>query len=188
FAIWRLWLDGPLTPERAPFAGTTGVGLLDNISIYDAIQDESAAWASQQSGSVVELHAYAVPPDSDEAMLRAELWEGAVALYPELALRTVVDDRFLLRQDCPAFNPGSHRNRPGVRTPDSTVTLAGDFVRLDIPSALMERATASGFSAANAHLERWGVAGEPIQSVPTHGLLAAAPTRSNGLPAARYAV
>lgn len=173
FAVWRLWTDRPLARNRAPFAGTTGVGPLDNISVFEALEDESAEWARRTGGGVVELHAYAVEPGASEAELRAALWDGAVRLYPELAEVGVVDERFLLRQDCPAFAPDSHALRPGVVTSEPTVTLAGDFVRLEIPSALMERATASGFAAANAHLARWGIAGEPIRSVPTHGLFTA---------------
>src|SRR4029077_3216227 len=38
FAVWRLWLDRPMAPDRAAFAGTTGLGLLDNISVYDRFQ------------------------------------------------------------------------------------------------------------------------------------------------------
>jgi isorenieratene synthase len=33
----------------------------------------------------------------------------------------------------------------------------------------MERAATTGFLAANALLRRWGVAGEPLCSVPTSG-------------------
>ena len=52
------------------------------------------------------------------------------------------------------------------------LTLAGDFVRLPIPSALMERAAASGFLAANHILARYGVRSEPLHSIPPRGLLA----------------
>ena len=51
------------------------------------------------------------------------------------------------------------------------VALAGDFVRLPFPTALMERATASGFLAANHLLTRWDVRPEPIWSVPLVGPL-----------------
>ena len=45
-------------------------------------------------------------------------------------------------------------------------------VRLDFPSALMERAAASGMLAANTLLAPYGVAPEPLRSVPPVGLLA----------------
>ena len=39
--------------------------------------------------------------------------------------------------------------------------------------ALMERAATTGFQAANVLLERWGLAGEELWTVPMHGLIAA---------------
>jgi carotenoid phi-ring synthase / carotenoid chi-ring synthase len=172
FAVWRLWLDRPVATERAAFAGTTGVGLLDNISVYDRFQDESAAWARAHGGSVVELHGYAVPPDADAASIKMDLRAGLHALYPETRTARVLDERFLLRQDCPAFPPGSHGLRPGVATPMPDLALAGDFVTVPLPCALMERAAVSGMLAANTLLAPLGVAAESIRSVPRRGLFA----------------
>jgi len=174
FAVWRLWLDRPVDATRPVFAGTAGMGLLDNVSLLHRYQGESRRWAMRTGGSVVELHAYALPPGragQEEALkneLRARLW----ALYPETAAATVVEERWLMRADAPAFPPGAHAGRPGVETPAPGLALAGDLVRLDFPSALMERAAASGMLAANSVLRRWGVAPEPVWSVPTRGLLA----------------
>ncbi|MFW5921403.1 MAG: FAD-dependent oxidoreductase, partial [Polyangiales bacterium] len=172
FAVWRLWLDRPTAPGRHPFVGTAGLGPIDNVSLYHLFEDESRAWAERTGGAVVELHAYAVDEDAREAELREALLGALHRLYPETRAARIVEERWLWRRDCPAFPPGSWARRPGVRTPDPRVALAGDFVRLPFPSALMERATASGLLAANALLERWDVRGEPVWSVPTRGLLA----------------
>ncbi|MFW6050623.1 MAG: FAD-dependent oxidoreductase [Myxococcota bacterium] len=172
FAVWRLWLDRPCAPEREPFVGTAGMGLLDNISVYERLEDESARWAARHGGSVVELHAYAVPEGTGEDALRRDLLAGLHALYPETRGARVVEERFLLRRDCPGFPPGSYAGRPGVTTPVDGLCLAGDFVRTPFPSALMERAAASGVLAANELLSRWGIRGEPLTSVPVSGLLA----------------
>jgi len=185
FAVLRLWLDRPLRADRAAFAGTTGVGLLDNISCYERFQDESASWARQHGGSVVELHAYAVPSGLDERAIRADLLAGLHAFYPETREARVLDECMLLRQDCPAFPPGGHRLRPTPQTALSDVTLAGDFVDVPLPCALMERATASGFLAANVLLARLGVAPEPLRSVPQQGLLS--PVTLARAPEARHA-
>lgn len=180
FAVWRLWLAGPTRSGRAAFAGTAGCGLLDNISLLHLYQDEARGFAERTGGSVVELHAYAVAPGTEEAAIRRQLWEAAVELYPELAEARVVDERFLLRDDCPAFPPGSHARRPTVATSDPALVLAGDFVRLPFPAALMEAAVASGMLAANELLANQGVAGEPLWSVPLSGLLARRPARASG--------
>lgn len=172
FAVWRMWLDRPVRADRAPFAGTTGFGCLDNISVYDHFQDESRAWASRRNGAVVELHAYAVAPDAAEADLRDEMQAGLHALYPETVPARVLDERFLLRRDCPGFPPGAHAARPTVATPHQHLVLAGDFVRLPVPSALMERAATSGAMAANQLLSGNWRAPEPIDMFPARGLLA----------------
>jgi isorenieratene synthase len=57
-------------------------------------------------------------------------------------------------------------------TPADDVVLAGDFVRLETPSALMERAVMSGMLAANHVLARRGLACEPIATVRRRGIFA----------------
>ncbi len=175
FAVWRLWFDRPANPGRPPFAGTTGVGCIDNISIYDLFEDESRSWAERTGGSVVELHAYAVDPGMDEPEVRQDLLNGLHTFYPEYIGAEVIEERFLIRRDCPAFAPGSHANRPGVVTPHEGIALAGDFVRLPIPSALMERAVASGFLAANHLLAPQDITPEPLRSIPVCGLFSRHP-------------
>jgi isorenieratene synthase len=172
FAVWRLWLDRPVARGRAGFAGTAGVGPHDNISVYENLEDESQAWAARTGGSVVELHAYALPEGFDVAALKQQLLAGLHTLYPETAGASLIEDRFLLRQDCPAFAPGSRALRPEVRTPFDGLCLAGDFVQLPFPTALMERAASAGILAANTLLDTLGVAPEPLWSVATHGPLA----------------
>ena len=170
FAVWRLWLDRKVDPNRAAFVGTVGVGLLDNISVYESLEDESAAWATKHGGSVIELHGYAVPPGIDEQSIRKDLLAGLHALYPETRQANVLHERFLLRQDCPAFRPGTQRWRPPVETTDRRVKLAGDFVAMPFPCALMERACASGFAAANSLC---GATRQPLKHGPERGPLAA---------------
>lgn len=172
FAVWRLWLDRPSAPGRAAFVGTTGLGLLDNISLYHLFEDESRAWAARTGGAVVELHAYAVPPELDEPAIKADLLAQLHALYPETRGATILEERFLLRQDCPAFRPGEGTRRPRVLTPEPGLLLAGDHVHTAFPTALMERAVATGFLAANAVLTRHGCAEEPLWSVRPRGFLA----------------
>ena len=172
FAVWRLWLDAPTAGDRAPFAGTCGAGLLGNISLYHRFEDDSRAWAARTGGAVVELHAYAIPCDASEDDIRRDLRAGLGRCYPETRGARVVAERYLQRRDCPAFAAGSWASRPGVATDIDGLALAGDFVKLAMPSALMERAATSGMIAANLLLARRGVAGEPIWSVPPHGVFA----------------
>ena len=172
FVVWRLWLDRPTAPGRPVFAGTSGLGPLDNVSLVHLHEGESRRWALRNGGSVVELHAYALRPGWHEAGLRTEMLAALHRLYPETADARHLEERFLVRQDAPAFPPGSHAHRPGVAGPVPGLALAGDFVKLDLPAALMERAVASGFLAANHLLAGWGEAPEPVASVARRGALA----------------
>lgn len=171
FYVWRVWLDRKARPERAAFAGTSELGRIDNISLFERFEDVSARWCTRNGGSSVELHAYAVDPGCDEQGLRAELWNALVTSYPELRGARVLDECAFMRRDCPSFAPGSSRLRPEVATELPNLMLAGDFVKLPIPSALMERATTSGILAANHLLAPLGVESEPVYSVPRRGLL-----------------
>lgn len=172
FAVWRLWVDCPANPDRQPFVGTSGLGILDNISLFERFEGESRRWAMQTGGSVVELHAYAVPPSMSEEEIKKDLWHQLLRVYPEFADAKVLDERYLLRQDCPSFYTGDHPRRPGVVSGIRGLALAGDFVRTKFPSALMERATATGMMAANHLLSRWDGAPEPIWSVAPRGIVA----------------
>ncbi len=172
FAVWRLWLDHPVRTGRRPFVGTAGYGRLDNISVYELCEAESRRWAERNGGSVVELHAYAVPEGVAESDLRTAMLCGLHDLYPETRSARIQHEAFRLDRDCPAFPPGGHARRPGIATPEEALALAGDYVRLDFPSALMERAVASGFLAANHVLRRWNVRPEPVWSVSRVGPLA----------------
>lgn len=172
FAVWRLWLDRPCLASRAPFVGTTGLGLIDNISLYPLFEDESRQWAERTGGCVVELHAYALPEDAREPAIKADLLRALHQLYPETVPARIRDERFLLRQDCPAFRPGTHPMRLRVDTPDPTLHLAGDFVDTPFPTALMERSASAGILAANRILMHHGAREEPLWSVPPRGPLA----------------
>ncbi len=169
FLVWRLWLSKPVRADRPAFAGTAGYGPLDNVSVLDRYEDEARAWAGRTGGSVVELHAYAVPDGTDLDKLRHELLDQLHRVFPETADATVVDERQEFRADCPLFPPGGFARRPTVTTPDPAVVVAGDLVRVDAPVALMERAATSGLLAANHLLARWGRETHPVWSVPNAG-------------------
>ncbi|MEU0334407.1 NAD(P)/FAD-dependent oxidoreductase [Streptomyces sp. NPDC006193] len=183
FLVSRLWLDRPVAPDRPGFLGTSGFGGLDNVSVLERYEDEAARWAARTGGSVVELHAYAVSPQAPRDVEEKRLIGQLHRLYPETRAAAVVDARHEWHDDCPLFPVGGYRDRPAVRTPDPSLVVAGDLVRTGLPVALMERAATTGFLAANALLERWGVRGQTLWTVPDRGrtaLLRAAARRLGG--------
>ncbi len=169
FAVWRLWLDRPPARHRPAFLGTSGYGPLDNVSILDRYENGARAWATAAGGAVLELHAYALPEPVDDAGLRLQLRAALSAVYPETASATVLGEQWRIDADCPLIGTTPWRDRPGVRTPDPRIVLAGDQVRCDWPVALMERAATTGWLAANALLDRWGARGHDLWTVPIRG-------------------
>ncbi len=169
FLVSRLWLDRPVAPDRPGFLGTSGYGTLDNVSVLERYEDEAARWAARTGGSVVELHAYALPPEASPEVEQKRLLEQLHRIYPETRRAGIVDARHEWGTDCPLFPVGGYQDRPTVRTSDLGLTVAGDLVRTSLPVALMERAATTGFLAANALLERWGVRGQPLWTVPDRG-------------------
>ncbi|MFD9303378.1 FAD-dependent oxidoreductase [Streptomyces sp. NPDC060048] len=174
FLVSRLWLSRRVAGARHGFLGTSGYDGLDNVSVLDRWEGEAHRWALRTGGSVVELHGYAVDPAERRPDVEERLVRRLREVYPETADAEVVDTRHEWRADCPLFTVGGYRDRPGVRTGDARVVVAGDLVRTGLPVALMERAATSGFLAANAQLERWGVRGETLWTVPERGRSAAA--------------
>ena len=144
-------------------------------------EDHAARWARRapaaRSSSCTRTPCPRTPTRVTCAPMRSELDR----LYPETTGSTVVHEEWLLDRDCVLVGLDPWRSRPGVRTPDPRVVLAGDAVRCDLPVALMERAATTGWMAADRLLARLGPAGPlGVGSVPRWGLLAAAVTRLRG--------
>ena len=165
FMVQRLWLDRPVARDRAAFLGTSGHEPVDNISVLDRYERQAADWARSTGGSVVELHSYAV----ESAQPHDAMLDQLHKLYPETSGARIVHERMLTHHDCPLFAPGTYAHRPSVVTPQPGLMLAGDGVRIDLPVALMERAATTGWTAANELLQRWGIAGHELSTVPTQG-------------------
>ena len=174
FAVLRLWLDGLVRPDRPAFLGTADFGPLDNVSVLERFEAGARDWSIAHGGSVVELHAYAIPVETPgdhvrEQALASQLRAELERVYPETAGLTVMAEELLIERDCALIGTNSWEKRLEVRTPHPGLVLAGDWVRCDLPVALMERAATTGWMAANQLLESWGVAGHDLWSVPTRG-------------------
>ncbi|MGX6396391.1 FAD-dependent oxidoreductase [Rothia kristinae] len=166
FAVWRLWLDRPVHGQRPAFLGTTGYGPLDNISVLERFEAGAARWRADHGGSVIELHAYALSERTDPQTLRARLRRELARVWPETAAAGVIHEELRIERDCPLIGLEPWERRPTVTTPDPRLMLAGDCLRTDLPVALMERAATTGWQAANALLEGWGVHGHDLHSPP----------------------
>ncbi|MBY8873118.1 FAD-dependent oxidoreductase [Micromonospora sp. PLK6-60] len=172
YAVARYWMDGDVRPDRAVFSGVSRAATLDSVTLYHRLEDEPRRWAARTGGSVVELHAYACEAGVPAEVLAERMLAELVELWPEAADLRVRDLRARVEAQAPAFTPGSHAGRPGVRTDADGLYLAGDGIRTEFPSALMERSAATGIIAANHILRAEGAAAERVHSVRPRGLLA----------------
>lgn len=171
YAVARYWTDRPVNADRPVFAGVSREATIDSITVYSRLEDGARSWAARSGGEVVELHAYAAPDGigADEAADR--MWAELGGLWPEVRDLRVLERETRVGHDAPGFPPGSDATRPGVRTDDPTLLLAGDWVRLPFPSALMERAAVTGVLAANDVLAAAGARAEPVSTIRPTGLL-----------------
>ena len=174
YVVMRLWLDRPVRDDRDPFVTISGHGLVDSLAIYSRFQEPYVAWARRRRGSVVELHAYAIPPErrAPAAVLRSRLLDELRALLPELRQAQVLHEVFMEHDDFTRWAPGDHQGRPGTLTEIPNLVLAGDHVRIGAPVALMEAAVASGRLAANAIRRLEGLGEVPLTTVAARGPLA----------------
>jgi carotenoid phi-ring synthase / carotenoid chi-ring synthase len=175
FAVWRLWLDHAVAPDRPAFLGTSGFGPLDNISILERFEDGAQRWSTACGGSVVELHAYALVGQRGDQELKEQLLGELHRVYPELQAARIVAEEWLINDDCPLWGADPWEGRPTVQTPHPRIVLAGDGIRCDYPVALMERAATTGFLAANQLLHIYSVAGHDLWTVPVRSRHQGAP-------------
>lgn len=173
YAVVRLWGDRDCLPARASFTSLFGHEPLDSISVYHRMEEGSRDWVARHGGGVFELHAYTPPLDDarDPERLEELLIEQVRCAFPELRDMTIRHRHRQVRWDFPGFPVGKGGCQPGTATGVSGLYLAGDFVRLEVPAALMEGAVVSGIAAANAILAEEKLAPDPIWSVPPRGVL-----------------
>jgi isorenieratene synthase len=172
YAVARYWLDGDVRPERAQFTSIAGPGVLDSVTLYHRFETGARSWHERTGGSVVELHAYACPPGIAATELGVTMLDEISQLWPETRRLQQVDHYCHVGTDAAGFPVGGHATTAAAGTTVPGLTLAGDWVATPFPSALMERAAATGIGAANSILAAWGYRTEPVWSVPPRGILA----------------
>jgi carotenoid phi-ring synthase / carotenoid chi-ring synthase len=173
YAVYRIWLDTPISRSFPVFVITEKVDVLDSVTFYDRFDKSAATWASVSGGGVYELHCYALPSNRlSEADVKAAFLTEFRSYFPEIRDARIVHEHLQLRHDFTAFYTGLNKQRPGYRTAIPNLYLAGDWVKTGMPAMLMEGAYTSGLLCANAILAKKGLQEEPIRSVPTRGLFA----------------
>jgi len=174
YAVFRIWLDQPLSSKEFPFYTVSGYAYTDSISIYSDFQEPFISWAKKHGGCIVELHAYAIAPEDirPDDEIRAMMLEELHTIFPETRTAHILHQLFMLQSNFTRWAPGDHAHRPGIDTPFSNLFFAGDWVKVDAPVFLMEAAVFTGRMAANAIFRQESVQQVPLPIVPMQGLFA----------------
>ncbi|MBM4279431.1 MAG: FAD-dependent oxidoreductase [Deltaproteobacteria bacterium] len=175
YHVLRVWLD------QAPPPGTPDVIESPQhkpIHLYcftSQLEDESAEYARRTGGSVVELHLYDTPELA--GLTKEQIWDKVKGTFAELQptlkeanVRGMVLGR---HHDFTSYETGQTKARPAPDAPAAAgvdnLAFAGDWVKTDYPSALMERAVATGREAANVALLRDDVRQVDVPHLRTRG-------------------
>ncbi len=175
YGVLRVWIDKDVRKDVPVFVITDRERVLDAVSLYHRLEEDSAEDVKAHGGYVIELHCYAVPEGMERDELRQALLDEVVQFFPELQGFTVQHEVFQLNRDFTAFHRGLYADRPTVETGVPGLVCAGDWVKLPFPAMLLEAACVSGVWAANQLLREAGLREEPVRSVPLRGLMAGMP-------------
>lgn len=174
YAVWRVWFAEHFDdPARPDFFVTDAERLLDSVTFYHRIVPAAQRWSDEHGGSVLEFHAYAVPDSlKDEAGVKQGFLADLEPHFPGISSARVLGESFQLERNFPAFHVGMAPSRPVTETPHPALMLAGDWVDLPYPAALMEAACMSGLIASNRIRAREELGTEEVLGVPCRGILA----------------
>ena len=164
YSVLRVWFDQPISPNR-PYVQSVVESSqyrpINLVSITSMFEAEAQEWAVRTGGSIVEFHLYNTPQFatlSEEEIWR-EIEETALELLPELKAAGARPIDFSLGRfkNFTSLEAGQGLNRPHSSYPRSlgiqNLALAGDCIQTTYPSALMERALATGREAASLVLQ-----------------------------------
>ncbi|NTW51964.1 MAG: FAD-dependent oxidoreductase [Chlorobiaceae bacterium] len=174
YAVWRVWLDRPLSSATYPFYTVSGYTYTDSITIYSSFQEPFISWGRKSGGCVVELHAYAIAPEQirPEAEIRDTMLRELHEMFPETRQARLLHELFMMQSNFTRWAPGDHASRPGIETPYPNLFLAGDWVSTEAPVFLMEAAAFTGRMAANAIASKESLRPLPLPIVPMEGIFA----------------
>jgi isorenieratene synthase len=173
YAVLRIWTDKFEKQNWPFFIFTDRFDCLDSVTLYHKMEKSSAQWSKENKGGIFELHSYALPDTlKTEDEIKTALMNEFFHYFPELKELKIVHSYFQHRQDFPAFHVGQNKNRPKIKTEVPGLFLAGDWVKMNNPTMLMEAAYTSGSIAANYIMKEEKLQENELECVPAKGILA----------------
>lgn len=173
YAVYRVWTNQFEKKKMPFFVITDKKKVLDSITFYHDVEKESQRWSRENNGGIFELHSYSLPEDmTDEEEIKQAFLEEFFHYVPELKGMEIKHTYFQYKNDFPAFHIGQRAKRPEVEMETEGLYCAGDWIKMDNPSMLMEAACTSAIQASNAICRKYQIRETPLYSVPLKGVLA----------------
>ncbi len=173
YAVLRIWTNRDISGELPFFIFTDALKILDSITIYHRMEENSRRWADKNGGGIYELHCYALPYGFDDHKeVRDQLLKEFDTYFPEMKGMKILYENLQVREDFTAFHTNLYKNRSTYKTGIDGLYLAGDWIKLPIPAMLMEAAASSAIFAVNEILRTERLQEEPVYSVPLKGIFA----------------
>ncbi|XP_033628254.1 15-cis-phytoene desaturase, chloroplastic/chromoplastic-like [Asterias rubens] len=157
FKILTVWFDKQLEGSYKPdVVQTPSFPPITFVAQYHVLKEDFALWANQSGGSVFMFHMFAweqdeVPDDKIWNFIAPSVRE----IFPEifergfkvLAYNVGGSDKY------PSYAKGLEKHRPTVKFPKEygfpNLVVAGNWLHVDYPTALIERPISTGREAAN---------------------------------------
>lgn len=155
YKVARVWFDRRPDATRPDVIETPQHPPINLLAQFHLLEDESRRWAERTGGSVIEFHLYAnnMWRDISDAQVWPTIAPVVNELLPEMRGARVIDYTVGSYENFTSFEVGQATARPNADFPKrlgcENLALAGDWINTDYPSALMERAVATGREAAN---------------------------------------
>lgn len=156
YKVLRVWFDKKPSDSIPDCLETPQHRPINLLARFELLEDESRRWSEKTGGSVIEFHLYTTPELvglSDQDVWPA-IRDTVLEIMPEMADARVIASSVGSYHNFTSFECGQGLARPSSTAPQSlgigNLSFAGDWVKTEYPSALMERAVCTGREAANS--------------------------------------
>ena len=156
YKVLRVWFDKKPSDEIPDCLETPQHRPINLLARFDLLEEESRRWSQKTGGSVIEFHLYTTP--ELVGLKDDEVWPAirntVLDIMPEMADANVIASSVGSYHNFTSFECGQGSLRPSSTEPQAlgidNLSFAGDWLKTDYPSALMERAVCTGREAANS--------------------------------------
>ncbi|MFK7827463.1 MAG: FAD-dependent oxidoreductase [Oligoflexales bacterium] len=163
YKVLRVWFDKAPNKNRPDIIECPEHPPINLIGQFHHLEKESKQWSQSTGGSIIEFHLYNIP--SWKALDEVQTWNQVKPTFyeimPEMKRAQAIDFSMGSYDDFTSFEVGQASIAPSCTSATKqgirNLLYCGDWVRLDFPAALMEKAVVSGRLASNHILLRDGV-------------------------------